>query len=48
TEQDATDLATWMCDIIDSIQDDTADTAIVDGVREKVTAICQRLPVYES
>lgn len=47
SEQDATDLATWMCDIIDSIKDDAADTAIVDSVREKVSAICKRLPVYE-
>jgi len=47
-EQDATDLAIWMCDIIDSIKDDVADTSIVDSVREKVTAICARLPVYES
>ena len=48
TEQDATDLATWMCDIIDSIENDQADAGIVDSVREKVTAICARLPVYES
>jgi glycine hydroxymethyltransferase len=47
TEQDATDLATWMCDIIDSIEDDAADPAIIDSVREKVSAICARLPVYE-
>ena len=47
TEQDATDLATWMCDIIDSIDGDAADTAVIDSVREKVTAICARLPVYE-
>jgi glycine hydroxymethyltransferase len=47
TEQDATDLATWMCDIIDSIKDDAADSAVVDSVREKVAAICKRLPVYE-
>jgi glycine hydroxymethyltransferase len=46
-EQDATDLATWMCDIIDSIQNDSADAAIVNSVREKVTEICKRLPVYE-
>ena len=46
-EQDATDLATWMCDIIDSIENDAADTAIIDSVREKVGAICARLPVYE-
>ncbi|MBN4063393.1 serine hydroxymethyltransferase [Cardiobacterium sp. AH-315-I02] len=47
-EQDAIDLATWMCDIIDSIEDDRADSTIVDSVREKVTAICSRLPVYEA
>jgi len=47
SEQDATDLAIWMCDIIDSIKDDSADASIVTAVREKVTAICKRLPVYE-
>ncbi len=47
-EQDATDLAVWMCDIIDSIKGDIADDTIVDSVREKVSAICKRLPVYES
>lgn len=47
-QQDSTDLATWMCDIIDSIKDDVADNAVVDSVREKVTAICARLPVYEN
>jgi glycine hydroxymethyltransferase len=47
-EQDSTDLATWMCDIIDSIKNDKADMTVVDSVREKVTAICKRLPVYES
>ena len=48
SEEDATDLATWMCDIIDSIKDDVADQAIIDSVKEKVSAICARLPVYES
>jgi glycine hydroxymethyltransferase len=47
TEQDATDLANWMCDIIDSIEGDAADPAVIDTVREKVSAICARLPVYE-
>ena len=47
-EQDATDLAVWMCDIIDSIKGDVADDTIVVSVREKVSAICKRLPVYES
>ncbi|PCJ88991.1 MAG: serine hydroxymethyltransferase [Thiotrichaceae bacterium] len=48
SEQDATDLATWMCDIIDSIENDKSDSAVVADVREKVTAICKRLPVYEN
>jgi hypothetical protein len=36
-----------MCDIIDSIEGDAADPAVIDSVREKVSAICARLPVYE-
>ena len=48
SEQDASDLASWMCDIIDSIKNDKADMAIVDSVREKVSEICKRLPVYEA
>lgn len=48
TENDATDLAIWMCDIIDSIANDAADETVVSEVREKVSAICKRLPVYES
>ena len=47
-EQDATDLAGWMCDIVDSISDDQADPTIVSQVKEKVSAICLRLPVYEN
>jgi len=45
-EQDATDLAGWMCDIIDSIKGDQADPAVIDAVKDKVGAICSRLPVY--
>jgi glycine hydroxymethyltransferase len=47
-EQDASNLATWMCDIIDSIENDKSDSTIVDDIREKVTAITKRLPVYEN
>ncbi len=47
TEQDALALANWMCDIIDSIENERADTKIVNDIREKVTEICKRLPVYE-
>ena len=46
-QQDAGDLANWMCDIIDSIDGDTADSAIITEVENKVSAICARLPVYE-
>jgi len=48
SEQDATDLAIWMCNIVDSIENDRSDSSIVAEVREKVTAICKRLPVYEN
>ncbi len=42
SEDDASELAGWMCDIIDS----RGDQAVIDGVRERVLAICKRLPVY--
>jgi glycine hydroxymethyltransferase len=32
-----------MCDILDS----KGDQAVIDAVREKVSAICARLPVYQ-
>ncbi|WP_410474807.1 serine hydroxymethyltransferase [Guyparkeria sp. TX1] len=38
------DLAGWMCDIIDDIEND----AVIEQVREKVTTLCRRLPVYEA
>ena len=46
-EQDATALANWMCDIVDSMEDSTADNTVITQVREKVRDICARLPVYE-
>ncbi len=42
--EESRDLAGWMCDIIDDIEND----AVIDAVREKVTALCRRLPVYEA
>ncbi|MEN8213861.1 MAG: serine hydroxymethyltransferase [Pseudomonadota bacterium] len=42
SEADATELAGWMCDIIDS----RGDQGVIDAIREKVKAICTRLPVY--
>ncbi len=38
------DLAGWMCDIIDDVENDS----VIEQVREKVTALCRRLPVYEA
>jgi glycine hydroxymethyltransferase len=46
-QKDAKDLAGWMCDIIDSMKGAKADEAMIDTVREKVSKICKRLPVYE-
>ncbi|MFP1681412.1 serine hydroxymethyltransferase [Alloalcanivorax sp. C16-1] len=42
-EQDATELAGWICDILDNM----GDESVIDAVRGKVAEICKRLPVYE-
>ncbi len=42
-EADCRELAGWMCDILDNIDDDS----VIDAVRAKVETICTRLPVYE-
>ena len=46
-QKDAKNLATWMCDIIDSMKGAKADEKILNSVRAKVSDICKRLPVYE-
>jgi glycine hydroxymethyltransferase len=43
SEADSRDLAGWICDVIDRL----GDTAVRDGIKAKVEAICKRLPVYE-
>ena len=40
--QDCTDLAGWMCDVIDS----RGEAGVIETVRGKVSEICNRLPVY--
>lgn len=40
---EATELAGWMCDVIDHLD----DVAVLAEVRGKVTALCQRFPVYQ-
>ncbi|MFP4251755.1 MAG: serine hydroxymethyltransferase [Guyparkeria sp.] len=42
--EESRELAGWMCDIIDDIENDS----VIEAVREKVTALCRRLPVYEA
>ena len=41
-EDDATQLAGWICDVLDNL----GDQAIIESVKQKVLAICKRLPVY--
>ena len=42
-EQEMTDLAGWMCDVLDDIKNESVSAE----VREKVTALCRRFPVYQ-
>ena len=42
TEQDSKDLAGWMCDILDDVENGTVQL----HVKQNVLAICERLPVY--
>jgi glycine hydroxymethyltransferase len=41
-EKDCTELANWICDVLDA----PADEAVLARVRDAVTAQCKRLPVY--
>src|SRR5579859_5503119 len=41
-EADAVELTNWICDVLDA----PADEAVIAKVREKVTAQCQKFPVY--
>ena len=41
-EQESTDLANWICDILDDLNNEN----VINTVREKVQAVCKRLPVY--
>ncbi|WP_130537567.1 serine hydroxymethyltransferase [Thiomicrorhabdus indica] len=49
TKEDCTNLATWMCDVIDACDQasETWDEAVVTDVREKVSALCAAKPVYK-
>ena len=41
-EAEVTEIAGWMCDVMESLEDD----AVISAVREKVSALCARFPVY--
>lgn len=41
-EAEITDIASWMCDVMENMEDESVITA----VREKVSALCARFPVY--
>lgn len=41
-EAEVTDIASWMCDVMENLEDET----VIAGVREKVSALCARFPVY--
>ncbi|MDG6773215.1 serine hydroxymethyltransferase [Thiomicrorhabdus sp. ZW0627] len=49
TEEDCTNLATWMCDVIDACdqENETWDEAVIADVRAKVSALCEAKPVYK-
>ncbi len=42
-EDESSELAEWICDVLDSIKDDN----VIRDVKEKVLAICRKFPVYE-
>ena len=45
TEKDVTELAGWMCDILDAMGTEKEDEVII-STKAKVLEICARLPVY--
>ena len=49
TEEDCVNLATWMCDVIDSCHQETEswDADVVADVCQKVTRLCADKPVYK-
>lgn len=42
-EAESRELANWMCDVLDNIDDEQT----IQAVKEKVLTICKRLPVYQ-
>ena len=46
-EEDSSQLAHWICDVLESIAKDENDVSVINEVKTKVTEICRRLPVYK-
>ncbi|NBI12931.1 aminotransferase class I/II-fold pyridoxal phosphate-dependent enzyme [[Haemophilus] felis] len=44
-EAESTELAGWMCDVLDAMGKDN-EAAVIAATKEKVLAVCKRLPVY--
>ena len=44
-ENDVRELAGWMCDVLDALGKENEEQVIAE-TKEKVLAICKRLPVY--
>lgn len=49
-EAECAELAGWICDVIDACDqaNETWDQAVIDQVRQKVSALCARFPVYKA
>ncbi|GFO71804.1 glycine hydroxymethyltransferase [Bathymodiolus japonicus methanotrophic gill symbiont] len=41
-EAEVTEIAGWMCDVMENLEDD----AVISVIREKVSVLCARFPVY--
>lgn len=44
-EPEATELAGWICDVLDGLENGNADS-VIEEVKGKVLDVCKRLPVY--
>ncbi|WP_435234606.1 serine hydroxymethyltransferase [Psychromonas sp. PT13] len=45
-EQHSTELAGWICDVLDAIKDEEKLAATIEAVKVKVAAFCKECPVY--
>ena len=45
-ENEAAELAGWICDVLDGLEGGNAD-AVIEDVKGKVLDVCKRLPVYQ-